>query len=61
MGMHESCFTGCCGALAGCFDARVGCAADAGVRVVEADGAGGGAGHVYFDEDRAGEDVGDRE
>lgn len=46
---------------AGFVDGGVGCAADGDDGVPEADVAGGGAGHVYLEDDGAGEDFGDGE
>lgn len=59
--MHESRFARLRRRLARFLDARVGRAAYAGVRVVKTDIAGRGPGHVDFDQDGAGEDVGDGE
>lgn len=61
MGVQEGGGAGGGGGLAGGAEAGVGGAADACVRVVQADGARVGGGHVDFEEDGAGEDVGDGE
>lgn len=58
MGVHESCFAGLGFRLTGGFDTRVGGAAYTSVRVVETDVSGRCAGHVDFDQNGAGEEVG---